>query len=453
MPGLSPTTSLTHIIHSVTLAVLLGSSAAWAAPASIQLTLADGTTGGAWFTPSMQQSTDVAYGVNRLATYGMESLYTSIDAPGLRQALLYTTATAWSFLIPSTRWSHEEWHRAVLSYHGISSRNALNNPANWFATTASVDQVLDADLAELKASHPAAMVRLHAAGLEGQHAYVQRSTQAAFFSPQKGDGKGLFRTESGMSVPAYVTVFNDLVYHGLCADDGLDDMMEEINALETTEASRDFTGPDCTSWVYDLYRPDEPYADRGTHPTGTGVDRYRPRSVLTEDEKALLSTTAVLALLDLVNPHLYTLDGFELGTPGDRWLAGLGHGLTPWGYTIDGWALLQKGMLQAGARVGMGVYGDGMAPMISVDAYRLPFGGESWWWSAGLTGWLQPEGLRWDATAREPGGALRLGAARSLSNALDLQVSLTGKSTGWMEGIVALEPALHGSAGLTMALP
>ena len=80
-----------------------------------------------------------------------------------------------------------------------------------------------------------------------------------------------------MSVPAYVTVFNDLIYHSLCVNDELDTMMDEINARETTEASRDFTGPDCTAWVYDLRRPDEPYADRGTHPSGNAREVRSPR--------------------------------------------------------------------------------------------------------------------------------------------------------------------------------
>ena len=43
------------------------------------------------------------------------------------------------------------------------------------------------------------------------------------------------------------------------------------NLEERNIAKRDFVGLDCNAWVYDLFRPNEPYELRGIHPIGNWI--------------------------------------------------------------------------------------------------------------------------------------------------------------------------------------
>src|SRR5690606_9411397 len=90
------------------------------------------------------------------------------------------------------------------------------------------------------------------------------------------------------------------------------------------------TGFDCVSYVYDLFRPDEPYEARGPHPSGEGIARYRSRDDLTATEKDYLHRMALYSWLNLIDPFWLTYTGWEWG---DRlWTATLRHRLPPFGH-------------------------------------------------------------------------------------------------------------------------
>src|SRR5512138_725727 len=76
-------------------------------------------------------------------------------------------------------WSHEEWHRAVLGQHGIDSRDDIWG-RGLGTSSIYVSHVTDAELAALKRDHPADMVRLSAAGMEGD-VELTRALQADDF--------------------------------------------------------------------------------------------------------------------------------------------------------------------------------------------------------------------------------------------------------------------------------
>src|SRR6185503_15319227 len=95
---------------------------------------------------------------------------------------------------------------------------------------------------------------------------------------------------------------------------GSEPTTEEQNRKEGTNVpTRDFTGLDPDGWVYDLFRPDEPYAARGIHPSGVGIDRYRSESDFTPRERRYLRRQARLSWLNLLNPQLIGLYGFDVG--------------------------------------------------------------------------------------------------------------------------------------------
>ena len=95
-------------------------------------------------------------------------------------------------------------------------------------------------------------------------------------------------------------------------------MTDEMNADERTVKVRDFVGHDFTSWVYDLHRPDEPYAARGAHPSGVGYDRYRGPDDLTAGEKRYLDHMGRLQLLNFLDPNLVGWRGVGVSASGAR---------------------------------------------------------------------------------------------------------------------------------------
>jgi hypothetical protein len=90
-------------------------------------------------------------------------------------------------------------------------------------------------------------------------------------------------------------------------------------------------------WVYDLFRPDEPYEDRGIHPSGIGIDRYRSESDFTPQERRYLRTQARLSFLNFADPNLLGLYQFDVGEYDGLPLsfnASLQHLMAPFGYAM-----------------------------------------------------------------------------------------------------------------------
>jgi hypothetical protein len=358
----------------------------------------------------------------------------------------------WGLALPMSLvsgWMHEEWHRAVLARHAISSRNGIFYADAWSNGTISVDRVTDEDLAQLKKNAPADMVRLMSAGMESQHALSERVGDEAFFHGGSGKQNGLlYQANTWMAPTIVMNELNSLAYHATCAGEDSNTLTDQENRLRITTESRDFTGLDCVAWVYDLSRPDEPYADRGPHPYGEGIDRYRSQEDLSTDERALLKRVTRLHLLNLLNPHAYGINGFVL--PGDdhRWIAQVGTVSNPFGYSISsrfGWKRGSDAyvftLLHHFSEIGW-------SPGIKTELRDKPMGPH---FRLGLGGafWLQPADLRWDATQRQAGGQIQAEVTWRMHPRFDVWMRTSSKTEGWVLGEVYLQPAITGQAGVT----
>jgi hypothetical protein len=95
--------------------------------------------------------------------------------------------------------------------------------------------------------------------------------------------------------------------------DSVDRNTDEANQKEGANLQvRDVTGHDFTAWAYDLHRSDEPYAARGVHPSGVGVDRDIKRADLTSEESKYLKRQGRLQLVNLLAPFLFNAGGFTI---------------------------------------------------------------------------------------------------------------------------------------------
>jgi hypothetical protein len=450
-------------MHPLLLSILAAAGAA-AAEAPPQAELQPGlpllelpfNLGDGYQAPGMQQSLALAWSVDRMAVAGIQRAWEALvpDNEGLRTGLGIATAGAASGgLIFVGAWMHEEWHRAVMTGHGIDSRNGFYHAEAWSSGTISVDRVADEDLSRLKAEHPADMVRLMSAGMESEQALVRLGGDELFFHGGAGRTLGPFYTaESWMAPLLLFTEISPIAYLATCTSGGMDALNAEENARQDDPLQRDFTGPDCSAWVHDLFHPDEPYEARGPHPSGVGVDRYIDSTELSAEEMSYLKQRLGLQLLNLLNPHLYGINGVALGDHGERWIAHLGHSLTPWGSSIDARASLRRRGRGGTLVLRNGLAQHGWFPGLGLELVDrgLPVAGLVL--DGGLDLWLQPRDLRHDARQRQPGGRVHGRLAYRALPQLDLWLGASAKTEGWVMGELSLQPGVTGSLGLSAQL-
>lgn len=204
------------------------------------------------------------------------------------------------FPMPITSgWLHEEFHRAVFTRHGGYSYNEMNS----FLITKSLISVLnDKDLIALKRNSPQDMVRMAEAGIEGEYVLANQINKTAFYHNAKS-----------VSIIPILSTINSAAYVIMCSGKKID---QDNNGMYEAEGSiiskRNLLGLDFLSWVYDLYRPNEPYESRGAHPSGVGINRYIKRSQLTHSELSYLRQQGFLQLIDLANPMSFWFTSFTL---------------------------------------------------------------------------------------------------------------------------------------------
>ena len=142
------------------------------------------------------------------------------------------------------------------------------------------------------------------------------------------------KVEQIASLLMIINQINTLSYFDICLVDDSDEITDLQNQRTVEIESRDFAGLDCNAWVYDMQRPDEPFEDRGVHPYGEGIDRYRSLEDLSDSEIELLQEARRMHFLNLLNPHFFGINGIHYSK--GRWNFRLGSVPTPFGYTIDG---------------------------------------------------------------------------------------------------------------------
>jgi hypothetical protein len=331
-------------------------------------------------------------------------------------------------------WLHEEWHRAILGNRGIDSRNDVWNLRNVFSEAISVSHVRDEDLARLKTDQPADFIRLKAAGIEGELALVSRLEREQFFRQTRGWHVGLY----------WIIALNTRSYVGFVvdADDStdVDTYTNTANRDETTVPKRDISGHDFTAWVYDLFRPTEAFAMRGTHPSGAGIDRYIKVADLTDEEKRFLRREGQLAWLNFVDPNLIGVRGFTISNPltgsplrANAWLR---HFLTSFGHTIDANVVLQDTDFRLRLEGHRYTNHDRSFPGLSAEIVDWPLhvAGRRVELSPRAAVWSQPKGQAFRTRDGEPGGSVGVRVSAPATTRWHAYVDAEVKSAGWVAG-------------------
>lgn len=400
--------------------------------------------------PSMNQSLWVTTDLYELMHFGIGRLDAAPDSSFWRHAgakVLTLGADLVTLSVPGfLGWQHEEWHRAVLARHGISSHDGIYE-LKLFSSTTSVDQIDDADLSRLKREAPADMVRLAEAGIEGNYELATQLHKVQFFQGTQSWHAGTI---------ALLYLINTNYLHG-CATSSLDSELDAHNAAEGADVSkRDFAGPDCTTWVYDLFRRDEPYEARGVHPSGVGVDRYRKFSELAPEEQRYLRVQRNLSLLNLLDPAMLGFVRFGGGARGEgwEWSANVRHELTSFGYDVSLQAFVRRQPYGVFARFHGYANHDRFFPGVELEVVRLPLrvAGVSTNLSARGALWLQPREQRFFGTEARAGGLLGVRLAPGGRSWVEPFLEVEAKTAGWVAGNAYLEPAATARFGASFAI-
>ncbi|HKP94650.1 MAG TPA: hypothetical protein VJ385_02730 [Fibrobacteria bacterium] len=405
--------------------------------------------------PSMRQTLYWNAGATQWADQTIGWLWEGVPPGGWRVLGTYASLGLFNYLfvyLPlGGAWMHEEWHRAVMTRYRIPSYDGVYH---WDIGTEAipVDHVADRDLADLKARHPADFTRLMEAGIEGETESVRLMRRNNFFLGRRSDLD---------AINWWATSLNAAAYLYICSVEDFDADLEKANRRETAESRRDFAGLDFRAWVYDMRRPDEPYAagPRGrTHPAGAGFDRYLLYSDLTRDERAYLRLQAGLSLLNLVSPQSIGRDWLPGSSPWDGrgllWNFGLVHHLTPFGYDLGGDVLVRRGRWSWVFSARGLVNGEMILPGLGGELFRYPWaaGRQELFLTCAASAWLQPQDQLYRTTSVLPGGAVSLGAALPLRPSLELFLEADAKTPGWVPGNVYLDAAAQARAGLQIRL-
>ena len=418
--------------------------------------------------PSMQQSMDITFNLTRLTRTFNYYLIDLLDIPfALRESSTnrtILTPVGYYYLLPFILsvwedyllgfvpggyvWLHQEWRRAVLKNRGIDSYSELNGFPSF--TNLSLIRVSDADLVRLKALYPADMVRLAVAGYEANLEYAHKLRQDVFFHR---------KTDNIDVCSMFGNVFFNSLFVTVAGMTNVDPNWYTTMTNEGTNVmTRDVFGRNMTAWVYDLSRPNEPYTNRGAHPSGVGIKRYILTSDLTAEELGYLQLQGWLTWLNLVSPSIFGFNRFEAVNPLNGkpfyWNFALQHHLTSFGFDVAVDLFYKQGDLNLFAAVHSYFNKQNYFPGLELEVVDYPLRlGE---YTVSLSGsahlWLQPQSQSF-ATGNGQFGAFASFKARfPVIWGIGTFFEIDAKTAGWKAGNVYLDPAVQARAGLSLTL-
>ena len=381
--------------------------------------------------PSMQQALAVTKDLHATNYYFTNKLWNGLLKPTDRkryllnrlganaQAGVVDYLLAYQLMVFGPAWMHEEFHRSGTTLRGIPTFNETYYRFGGGIASASVSHVSDADMVRFKAEAPNELVRSFASGIEGQYALLRHMQQDNFFQRTQYPNVAMNILLTKQAV-GYVRQF-------LAPD--YDQSIDTMNFYGDQVAERDYVGWDFTAWVYDLHRPDEPYADRGQHPFGEGIDRVIKRADLSPEEDDYLHRMGDLQYLNFLSPDMLGFHGFRLNA-NTRFSFAVRHVLTSFGYDLGGDLLLDRKGRQW--LLGIHTYHNRDEVFGGIELMRkgLRLGAAE----VDLRGmlWMQPENGGFYDRNGALGGLLTVRAAFPLGSFLKVYAEAEGKSDGWV---------------------
>ncbi len=401
--------------------------------------------------PSMNQALSVTHGLHATNYYFNNKLWERWIPPTGKKNKIWNRVAAnasaglidlaftYGVVVFSIQWMHEEFHRNGLTIRGISSYDETYNRLNGGYANGSVSRVRDEDLIRLKATYPQELIRSFSAGIESE-----------FLLLRKLQGDNFYQKAQYPNVLLNILLTKHAVdYVNQFKQPGFNSSIDSMNFHGGKISDRDFVGWDFSAWVYDLHRPDEPYAARGDHPYGPGIDRAIKSTDLSADEYAYLEKMGRLQYLNFLSPFMIGINSIKINDQTSFNFA-VRHYLTSFGYDLSTDLMIKhKGKPWLFSFHGYNNK-DKFFPGLEVihPPYLITIGKKELELLPSIMVWMQPEKQRFFDQKGKAGGAVSLRTAMPLGRSVRAFVNLSGKTAGWVAG----DPYLTSNFGVRSGL-
>jgi hypothetical protein len=406
---------------------------------------------GSYTSVSMDQalalSTDIYFSMH----YGLKKLYDSLTvAPMWKNAIYYSGTAAgilvFAYVLPfGYPWAQKEFTRSILSRFDIKS---INGDYNIFNPT-QVIGVTDAQLEQFKAKSPQDMIRMDTAGSEGYILFSDFMLRNVFFYGLENlsNWTALFAAAAGGIGYNAPSVLADTL-----GENYIDNDIKAAYKDDGNEESRQLYFISSFNWAYDLFRPDEPYSGRGTHPSGNGIARYITWSQLNDDERQYLIKQGWLSYLNLISPLYYGFNSFPLGKTGLEWNFALRHYLTSFGSDVPVQLLLKKAPFNMLFTYHSYQNYSNYFPAVEAELVDFPLrlGSLDLFLSPRILVGMQPADQEFMTADSEFMGLFGLRADFGISKHFLPYIDVTAKTDGWVAGNEYLEANASVRLGLSM---
>lgn len=359
----------------------------------------------------------------------------------LNRVLANTTALATDYLATKLPYGyafqHEEFHRSVMSIHGIYSYDEVWDFGK--GLDIAVTGVKDEDLIYLKKQYPASQVRLSAAGVEGEYFFFQKMRTDNFF----------YKTGYPFVGLSILGTFHGINYVKLPLTSRFNEITDSILSRDKFDVlARDFTGYDFSAWVYDLFTPEEPYADRGTWPDGIGIKRPVKESDLSSEMKSFLKKTSKVQYLNLISPFNIGINRIKIGENlfGNFALRSVP---TSFGYFAGGDFFIEKRQHKLLISAGINKSNSLTLPDLQLKYYDYHIS-DRLQTNASAAIWLQPAEQRFFATTAKAGFSIGVQPMYRISDHMGLMGEMHYKTKGWQFGNPYLNENFSASVKLSI---
>jgi hypothetical protein len=391
------------------------------------------------FSPSMQQSLGFSKSIAEIQQYYTKYLFFKPNKKyKLHQKLIRGVAflatdivieVILGFTPFGTGWLHEEWHRAVMNKNNVRSFNDMNTfPIG--KETVAVSHITDEALANFKATNNSDFVRMGVAGIEAQYEYVKSVQKDNFYN----------KLNLASSVSYWLNNLNSIQYVRFSSSSQADSLTVKSEKEEGVNIKiRDFTGLDFTPWIYDLSRPNEAYSERGIHPSGVGIRRYRQTSDLTSEELNYLKKMGKMQWLNVISPTMFFINSIKVNND-LRFNFAMFHYLTSFGYDAGSNFFVDYKdnkvffALHNYRNLNNSFYGvevqlvDKVLPLVKHKIFITP----------SLHLWTQPKNQQFRTSESQFGGKVEVSVSTMLGKIWQPYISASAKTQGWVAGDVFL---------------
>jgi hypothetical protein len=402
---------------------------------------------------SMNQSMAIATDVYSSLHYGLKKLNDSLDAPKAWKNIIYYGGTAasiltFAYVLPfGYTWMQKEYTRSILSRFGVNRFNGDYKISNIRGVTGLTDN----ELSQFKANAPYDFIRMNAAAAEGYILFSDLMTRKYFF----------YDLDDLSFVPALITV---ILNHGqnssgMLHEIGYININNDVKqAYKNDEGQNDrfiaaSTSLFTVNWVYELFRPNEPYANRGLHPSGDGsVARYITYAQLTDDERAYLVRQGWLSLLNFVSPLLYGFKSIPLGNSGLEGNFALRHYLTSFGTDTSIQVFLKKNPFNMAFTFHNNINYENWFPAVEAELvdYPLAIGKLGMLLSPRVLIGIQPKGQEFKTSSPEFFGLFGLRVDFMAGKNIFPFVDFSVKTRGWAAGNEYLDSNVSVTLGVSL---